>query len=238
VLAWKWPEPLAWAVCLAISLILSLGFGLLIAPGLAKREPVVKAVATLGFALCLLGLMNLVWVVTPRRLGLSSDTISIGLAGLRFNATRLIALSIGIVATIGMGIFLARTRVGLLMRALADNREVASTLGIPIVRVEALAWGISGLMAGFTGLMMGDLVRLDPVVLTFLVIQIIATTVVGRLKSIPATFVAGLAIGIVESMLTLVKPLAPLRVAAPFVIAIIALMWLQRRRQLTFAGED
>ncbi|MVA81511.1 branched-chain amino acid ABC transporter permease [Agrobacterium vitis] len=238
LLAWKVPEPLAWGGCLAVSLLLSLGFGLLVAPGLAKREPVVKAVATLGFALCLLGLMNLLWVVTPRKLSLFSDMTSVDLLGMRVNGTRLIALVTGLVVTLGMGIYLARTRMGLLMRSLADNREVASVLGIPIQRVEAVAWGLSGLLAGFTGLMFGDLVRLDPAVLTSLVIPMIATTVVGRLQSIPVTFCAGLMIGVIESMLTLVKPLAPLRVAAPFVIAILALMWLQRGRQLTFSGED
>ncbi|KAA3509813.1 branched-chain amino acid ABC transporter permease [Agrobacterium vitis] len=238
LLAWKLPEPLAWGGCLAVSLLLSLGFGLLVAPGLSKREPVVKAVATLGFALCLLGVMNLLWVVTPRKLSLFSDMLSVDLLGMRVNGTRLIALVTGLVVTLGMGIYLARTRMGLLMRSLADNREVASVLGIPIQRVEAVAWGLSGLLAGFTGLMFGDLVRLDPAVLTFLVIPMIATTVVGRLQSIPVTFCAGLIIGVIESMLTLVKPLAPLRVAAPFVIAILALMWLQRGRQLTFSGED
>jgi branched-chain amino acid transport system permease protein len=137
-----------------------------------------------------------------------------------------------------MGVFLARTRVGLMMRALADNRQVASVLGTPILKVETTAWGISGALAGFTGLLFGDLVRLDPTVLTFIVIPIIATTVVGRLTSIPVTFVAGLLIGVIESMLALSKLLAPFRVAAPFVVAIVALMWLQRGRRLTFAGED
>ena len=39
-------------------------------------------------------------------------------------------------------------------------------------------------------------------------------------------------------MLTLYAPLMPFRVATPFVVAIVALMWMQRSRYLTFAGED
>ena len=80
--------------------------------------------------------------------------------------------------------------------------------------------------------------RLDPAVLTFLVIPIIATTIIGRLSSIPVTFAAGLAIGMLESLLTLYKPLAPFRVATPFLVAIVAMMWMQRGRKLTFAGQD
>lgn len=238
VLEWHLPEPVAWAAAIGVSLALSLAFGLLVAPQLAHREPVIKAVATLGFALCLLGLMNLVWMVTSRKLGLFSDSLGLSIIGVRINGTRLIALAGGVIATVAMGIYLSKTRTGLLMRALADNRDVAAILGVPVRRVEAIAWGISGVLAGFTGLLFGGLVRLDPAVLTFLVIPVIATTIIGRLKSIPVTFVAGLLIGVTESMLTLVKPLAPFRVAAPFVIATLALMWLQRGRRLTFAGED
>jgi branched-chain amino acid transport system permease protein len=238
LLQWKWPEPLAWLACIAVALVLSLAFGRLVAPGLAHREPVVKAVATLGFALALLGVMNLIWVVTPRKLSLTPDSLSLSIFGLRVTATRLIALAAGIGVTLGMGLFLARTRIGLMMRALADNREIAAILGTPVRRVETIAWGISGVLAGFTGLLFATLVRLDPAVLTFLVIPIIATTIIGRLSSIPVTFAAGLAIGMLESLLTLYKPLAPFRVATPFLVAIVAMMWMQRGRKLTFAGQD
>lgn len=238
VLQWGYPEPTAWLACLAIGVLLSTGYGILIAPGLSDREPVVKAVATLGFGIAILGAMNLLWVVNPRKLTLASDAISLNVFGLRTTATRLLALLAGIFVTIGMSLFLVRTRLGLMMRTLAEDRQLAAVLGTPIRKVETIAWGFSGLLAGFTGMLFGDLVRLDPVVLTFIVIPIIATTVVGRLISIRTAFLAGLAIGIIESFITLYKPLAPFRVASPFIVAILALMWLQRGRRLTFAGQD
>lgn len=232
------PEVVAWIACISIACLLSLLFGRYVAPGLAHREPVVKAVATLGFALAVLGLINLLWVDTPRSLSLSSDKMAFYVVGFRVTGTRLIALAFGLFVTIAMGMFLARTRMGLMMRALATDREIASILGTPISRVETLAWGVSGAFAGFTGLMFGSLVSLNPTILTFSVIPIIATTVVGRLNSIPVTFAAGLAIGMIESLLTLYKPLAPFRAATPFVVAILFLMWAQRGRRLTFSGED
>ena len=238
IMDWGYPEPLAWGASIGLGLALSLGFGRLIAPGLAHREPIVKAVATLGFAIALLGLMNLIWIITPRKLALTPDGWSVAILGLRVTGTRLLALGVGIVLTVAMGLFLTGTRLGLMMRALADNRQIAAVLGTPILRVETFAWGLSGAFAGFTGLLFGDLVRLDPAVLTFMVIPIIATTVIGRLASIPWTFVGGLVIGMIESLLALYPALAPFRVATPFVVAIAMLMWLQRGRYLTFAGED
>jgi branched-chain amino acid transport system permease protein len=238
VLQWGYPEPVAWLACLAIGVALSLGYGVLIAPGLSRREPVVKAVATLGFGIAILGAMNLLWVVNPRKLTLSLDAISLNIFGLRMTGTRLLALVAGLAVTMGVSLFLARTRLGLMMRTLAEDRQLAALLGTPIRKVEIIAWGFSGLLAGFTGMLFGDLVRLDPAVLTFIVIPIIATTVVGRLTSIRVAFVAGLSIGVIESFVTLYKPLAPFRVASPFIVAILAMMWLQRGRRLTFAGQD
>ena len=238
VLQWGYPEPVAWLACLAIGVLLSTGYGVLIAPGLSHREPVVKAVATLGFGIAILGAMNLLWVVNPRKLTLALDGISLNILGLRMTGTRLLALLSGIAVTVGMTLFLARTRLGLMMRTLAEDRQLAAVLGTPIRKVETIAWGFSGLLAGFTGMLFGDLVRLDPAVLTFMVIPIIATTVVGRLTSIRTAFFAGLAIGVIEAFITLYKPLAPFRVASPFIVAILAMMWLQRGRRLTFAGQD
>lgn len=238
LLQWGLAEPLAWAASIACGFLLSFGFGRWVAPALSHREPVVKAVATLGFAIALLGVMNLLWVTTPRRLNLSLDALWISIFGMRVTGTRLLAFAGGIAVVIGMSLLLARTRIGLMMRAIANNREIASILGTPVLKVEGIAWGASGALAGFTGVLFGSLVQLDPTLLTFLVIPVVATAVVGRLTSIPTTFAAGLGIGVVESMLALVPALAPLRTAAPFAVAIVALMWLQRGRRLTFAGED
>src|SRR5215467_6919257 len=55
------PAALAWLVCVALATLLSLLYGGLLAPQLAYRDTVVKAVATLGFALILLGIAGWVW---------------------------------------------------------------------------------------------------------------------------------------------------------------------------------
>src|SRR5438034_8181621 len=53
---WGWPEAVGWMAAVLVAVLLSAAYGRFIAPRLAWREPVVKAVATLGFALILLGL--------------------------------------------------------------------------------------------------------------------------------------------------------------------------------------
>ncbi len=69
------------------------------------------------------------------------------------------------------------------MRALANNRDLSAMLGIPVLQVETRSWLLSGILSGVTGLMLANLVRLDAIVLTFMVIPAMAAAVVGRLRS-------------------------------------------------------
>ncbi|MCX7157034.1 MAG: branched-chain amino acid ABC transporter permease [Rhodocyclales bacterium] len=243
MLAWQleqmqYPEPVAWVAALLAATLLSLAYGRLVAPYLSYREPVVKAVATLGFALMILGTANYFWVEAPRRLYLFTDAMGFEVLDVRITGTRALVLIATLATTFGIAIFLKHTRIGLLMQALANKRELSSVLGVPVIRIETYAWLISGVLAGFTGLMFGDLVRPNPGALTFLVIPAIAAAIVGRLESLPMTLAGGLIIGVVESMSTLIKPIAPYRSIAPFVVAAILLLWLQRNRKLTFSGHD
>lgn len=232
-----WP-PLAWLACIAVALALTLAYGRYLAPLLAWRETVVKAVATLGFALIILGLVSFIWIDDPRSLEFPTDQTGVVLFGLRVTATRLIAFAAAIAIVIAIWAFLGRTEIGLQMRAVANSRDLSALLGIPIARIETIAWGISGLLAGFTGLMFANLIRLEPVVITFMVIPSIAAALAGRLNSLALVLVGGLSMGVIESLLTLSPILKGVRPIAPFVIAALVLLWTQRATKLTFGGRD
>ena len=230
--------PLSWVVGLLTGAVLALAYGRLIAPGLSWREPVIKGVASLGYALILLGLVSFLWNDDPRKLSFPTDSASLGILGLKVTVTRLIVVLAAIGIVVAITLALNRTRIGLQMRALANNRRIASLVGVPILRVETVAWGVSGLIFGFTGLMFGSLVRLEPAVITFMVIPCTAAAIAGRLVSLPTVLVTGLAMGVIESLLTLSDTFKAVRPMAPYVIAIAVLIVMNLNRQLTFAGED
>jgi branched-chain amino acid transport system permease protein len=131
-----------------------------------------------------------------------------------------------------IGLLLVRTRVGLAMRALADQRGLSAILGIRVLRVDTMAWVISGAFAGVCGILLGNIVRLQATVLTFLVIPAFAAAIIGRLSSLPATVAGGLAIGILEAMAVLLPGFAPFRTATPFLIALLAIVsWRDASRK-------
>ena len=105
---------------------------------------------------------------------------------------------------------------------------LSAMLGVRTKRVDAWAWTIAGLFAGIGGLFMGNMVRLNPIVLTFLVIPALAAAVVGRLSSLTGTVLGGIAIGVAEALSALFPEVSRYGSAAAFVVAILAILWYQR----------
>jgi branched-chain amino acid transport system permease protein len=222
---------LAYLVCIAFGGGATLLYGVLFGPPFAPRDPLVKATATLGFLLILVGVMQYVYGKDPHSITLPTSKWNYDLGGVRVSWTQIIGVVFPILVTVGTAIFLRVTKTGTAMRALANDREITAMLGVPVRRVEAAAWFGSGIVCGIAGLLLSNLVSLDILGLTFLVIPALAAALIGQLKSLWITLAAGFVIGLVQSSLTAFKHLAGYRTMTPFVLAIIALLWFARARE-------
>jgi len=230
-----------WLACIAAAAALTLGYGLLFGPALAKRDPLVKAVATIGLTLILYGLMDLLWTTgggQARSLTLPTDNGGFAVSTVQVTWTQVIALGAGVVLTVATAAFLRYTKLGTAMRAMANDREITATLGVPVRRVEAAAWLGCGVLAGVAGLLLADLVALDATTLTFLVISSLAAVLIARLRSIALTFAAALAVGLLHDLLTPVNSLTNYRDMTPFVIAAAGLLVLSRHRVMATSREE
>jgi branched-chain amino acid transport system permease protein len=97
-------------------------------------------------------------------------------------------------------------------------------------------WRRSGLVCGGAGLLLADLfTSLDYTALTFLVISSLAAALIGRLRSLWVTLFGGLAVGLAQAVATPYTSISAYRTAAPFVLAIIALLYLGRHRTVTLS---
>jgi len=231
-----WPEWPSYGVAVLFSGGITLLYGVLLGPALAKRDALVKATATLGLALILLGTMSWIWSDKARSMFLPTSTHAFDLGSVGLSFTQLIAFGFGILITFGTAAFLQYTKLGTAMRGLANDREITATLGVPVRRVEASAWLVSGLLSGISGLLLADLVGLDAVTLTFLVISALAAALIARLRSLIVTFGAALMVGLVSALATPINSISEYRNMAPFVLAIIALLIISRKRQISFTG--
>lgn len=233
------PEWLAFSICVLFGGVVNLAYGMVFGPAFARRDPLVKMMGTLGLALVLLGLMA--WRAPAggafaRFLPLPSSQHHYSVGGTIVNLTQIISVGVALALTAGVTIFLRVTSLGTAMRALANDREITATLGVPVRRVEAAAWFGSGIACGAAGLVLPDLLTsLDYAALTFLVISSLAAALIGRLRSLWATFGGGMAVGLVQSVVTPYQSISAYRSSAPFVLAIAALLVLSRRRVVTIS---
>jgi len=231
----------AWLVCVAFAGVVTLGYGLLFGPALAKRDPLVKAVATLGLTLVLFGVMDLLWTTgggQSRAITLPTDNGGFTIGQVQVTWTQVVGLGAGVAITVVTAAFLRYTKLGTAMRAMANDREITATLGVPVRRVEAAAWLGCGLLGGLAGLLLADLVALDAATLTFLVISSLAAALIARLRSIALTFVAAIVIGLIHDLLTPIQSLSNYRDMTPFVLAAVALLVLSRRRVISLSREE
>ena len=231
-----WPEWLAYLVCIGFGAAVTLAYGMAFGPPLAGRDPLVKAAATLGLTLILLGSMSWIWSDKARSMTLPTTRWSYEVGDVRINWTQIIALALGILVTLATAAFLRRTSLGTAMRALANDREITAALGVPVRRVEASTWLVSGVLAGTAGLLLSNLVGLDAATLTFLVISSLAATLIARLQSIVLTFAAGMVVGLVNALITPILSISQYRDMTPFVLATIALLVLSGTRRSSFTG--
>src|SRR5580700_3816998 len=236
------PGWVGWITCILFAGVVTLGYGMLFGPALAGRGPLVQSISTLGLALVIFGAIDLAWPTTGGQspsISFPTDNSGFSVGQLQVNWTQVIALALGVVITAGTGAFLRYTKLGTAMRAMANDREITATLGVPVRRVEAAAWFGCGLLAGIAGILLADLAALDDTTLTFtVVISALAAALIARLHSIWITFAAAIVIGLVHDLLTPITQLTDYRDMTPFVLAAIALIAVSRRQVFTQSREE
>lgn len=237
------PHWLAYVATILFAVAVSFAYGRWLAPLYSEREPLVKTLGTIGLLLLLVGIVFIRWKTQDARrfaLPLKNSHFDIGRA--RLNGVHVLAIVFGIAVTLLVTAFLRYTPLGTAMRAVANNRDVAALVGVPVRKVEAIAWAGSGLICGVVGLIAGSLLSFDVIGLTYIVISYLAAALIGRLQSLAVTFVAGILIGVVENGLTPFNGhflfLSEDRAMAPFVVCIIAMLWIGRRRSIVLGGRE
>ncbi len=115
-----------------------------------------------------------------------------------FDATKLAAAVLSLIAFVFVYYFLNRTRVGKALQATSLNKEAASYMGIKTDKMNALAWAIGGGTAGIAGGLLVNFYYVYPTVGLLFVMIAFACVALGGFGSIKGVFFAGLLVGILE----------------------------------------
>ncbi len=162
-------------------------------------QPIIMVIMlTLGLEILLRGLIPGSMGSAVRKLDLGIPQQPMFVGEMLINRAYLVGGLVAL-ALIAAAILFFNSRVGVRMRAVSDDQIASWSVGIRVERVIAVAWGLAGLAAAAAGILWGSVQGVDWT-LSLLLLKGLAIAILGGLDSIGGVLVAGLIIGIAESL--------------------------------------
>jgi branched-chain amino acid transport system permease protein len=200
--AWQWPLVLSVAVVLLVEMpLLAVVVEIVFMRRLYGASTVRTLMVTLGLLLILIALATAVWNPVVLRIVPSFFAITdqVGVFGVNVSYQEVLTILVAVVMAVGLWAFFRVFRIGVAMRAVVDDPNLVALAGAKPYRISQMGWALGFFMAGVAGVLLSATVSttgLDISTLTLLVVNGYAAAVVGRLRSLPLTFVGALALGL------------------------------------------
>ncbi len=242
---WNWPTPVALLVVLAIGCPL---YGWLIERfvmrGLRNTTEVVRLSVSVALFAAVMGLVNWIWpsgTSGPAMIRFyEGRQVSIG--GINVAYHKLITMGCAVLVAVFLRLLMYRSRTGVAMRAVVDDRDLGELNGAHPDRIAGMAWAVSAVLAGVAGILLAGEqgIRVEPLVM--LTINAYAAAIIGRLRSLPKTFLGALLIGLLDAYYLTYEDqswfpksafgfeLKGLRASIPTVVLFVALVLMPQSR--------
>ncbi len=168
--------------------------------GLLLRTAQSALVATFGISLIAQAIFNQGFSANTQSLQASFATGGIQVAGVRVRTAYVIAFIVAALLCTVTHLVLTRTRAGAVVRAVAADSSTAGLMGYNIERVYALTFAVAAAITSVSGVLLGITFSFTPTTGTSYLLVGIAVVVIGGVGNVAGTFVAGLALGLVQSV--------------------------------------
>ncbi|HVC51740.1 MAG TPA: branched-chain amino acid ABC transporter permease [Stellaceae bacterium] len=191
-----------WASALvSVAGMVAFAFGLerVVLRPLLGRPIIAVVMATIGLAAVLRGTATLAFGGGTQTIPLPISNAPFMLGPLILPRIELIGAGVSLAFLAAFGWFFLKSRVGVAMRAVADNQQVAMAMGINVQRYFALAWAMAGVVSALGGVLWGSMLGVDNQ-LALVGLKVFPVMILGGLDSIIGAVVGGLIVGVVESM--------------------------------------
>ncbi|MFC5745673.1 ABC transporter permease subunit [Actinomadura rugatobispora] len=155
-------------------------------------------------------------------------------AGVSLDSDQLITFTVAALVAALLWALMRHTPLGLRMRAAVDRRTLAELRGVDVDRASAQAWMLGSTLAAVAGVLIVPVVGLDSPAFLVLLFTSATAAVFGRLVSIPVTFAAGLALGVLQNLVAgygdFAADVTGIRTAVPVILLFVGLIILNRSR--------
>ena len=193
-------------LALVLALFSALAFGLflefVVFRHLYERDHLDQVIATFGIILFLNQAVKYVWGAAPLSLPvpeLFSGSVVL-MPGLLYPVWRLVVIGAGLIVALMLYALVNLTRLGMLVRAGANNAPMVSALGVDIRRLFMIVFGFGTMLAGFAGIMIAPILSVEPGMGDTILILAFVVIVIGGIGSIRGAFVAAIFVGLIDTL--------------------------------------
>lgn len=197
----QWKLPVLPALAIAASFTIALGAVIYVAIILIRAaDPVMLSLRTLGLLIIVRAVAYKLWGQNaPYTFPSILPSGAIDVFGLYVSYVQVAIIALTLVVALLLAVITGWTRMGLMLRAVSSDREAAADLGVPVVRVDLVAWCLATFVAGLVGTLVAQLNFLAPEMMSPILLAGFAAAQLGDMHSMRAALIAGLALGIIQS---------------------------------------
>src|SRR5215471_961510 len=190
------------ALALVATLVVGMAVEVIAIRRLYGRDHLDHVLGTFGLILFFNELVRLIWGPAGLTLPLPSEMLSAVevLPGVFYPLYRLVIIATTLAVAIALYLIVMRTRVGMLIRAGASNREMVGALGVNVKLLYTLVFGLGAALAGFAGLMQAPILTVQIGMGENILIVAFVVIVIGGIGSIRGAFIASLFVGMVDTI--------------------------------------
>jgi branched-chain amino acid transport system permease protein len=171
---------------------------------IAERSEFMSILLTLGISLIFIDAVLLSFGADYRQVNIPLLSVNFRAGShISINAPRLLSFAITVALAFGMFWVVMRTRFGRALRAIAQNRYAASLMGINVLRIQAIAFGLGLAAVGVAGGLLLPVFYAYPDVGHQFTLKSFVMVVLGGMGSIGGAAIAGLVLGVIESLVSL-----------------------------------
>jgi branched-chain amino acid transport system permease protein len=189
-------------LALVATLVVGMALEVIAIRRLYGRDHLDHVLGTFGLLLFFNELVRLIWGPAGMTLPLPNQMLTAVqvLPGVYYPAFRLVIIGATLVVALLLYILVMRTRVGMLIRAGASNREMVGALGVNIKLLYTLVFGLGAALAGFAGLMQAPILTVQIGMGENILILAFVVIIIGGIGSIRGAFVAAIIVGLIDTI--------------------------------------
>jgi branched-chain amino acid transport system permease protein len=189
-------------LALVATLVVGMAVEVIAIRRLYGRDHLDHVLGTFGLILFFNELVRLVWGPAGMTLPLPSEMLTAVqvLPGIYYPLYRLVIILVTLAVAGLLYVLVMRTRIGMLIRAGASNREMVSALGVNIQLLFTLVFGLGAALAGFAGLMQAPILTVQIGMGENILILAFVVIIIGGIGSIRGAFVASVFVGLVDTI--------------------------------------